>query len=57
MQEGVLEIMSTTLKLLWAVLGIGLLIGFAALSMWGVPAPTVEVKKTYTYDQLPRQQP
>jgi hypothetical protein len=36
-------------------LGIALLVGVVALSMWGVPAPKAEVRKILTYDQLMRE--
>ena len=44
--------MSTTTKIVWILLGMVLLITGIAFYLWDVPAPSTEVRKIYTYDQL-----
>lgn len=44
--------MSMTTKIVWVMLGIVLLTAGIAFYLWDIPAPSTEVRKTYTYDQL-----
>lgn len=43
--------MSSTLKYLWVLLLVSLALGLAILSTWGVPSPSVEIKKAYQFSQ------
>ena len=36
--------MTFAIKALWVLLGVGLFVGAVALTTWGIPAPTGEVK-------------
>jgi hypothetical protein len=37
--------MSMIIKILWTILGLGLILSTIALATWGIPAPTAEMKK------------
>ncbi len=44
--------MTATIKILWGILGLGLLCGMIALSTWGIPAPSTEVIKEIPYQKI-----
>ncbi|MBP6985808.1 MAG: hypothetical protein KBB83_04360 [Alphaproteobacteria bacterium] len=44
--------MSVTIKILWGALGFGLILGAISLATWGIPAPTGEVKVTFSNDRF-----
>lgn len=44
--------MAFSIKLLWGLLALGLILGGVALSMWGIPAPTSEVRVTIPVEKL-----
>jgi len=44
--------MSLTVKILWGVLGSCVLTVVLIFSLGGIPAPTKDVKKTFSFDQL-----
>lgn len=44
--------MTLAIKILWGVLALSLLLGIASLATWGIPAPTGEVKVTFTHDKF-----
>ena len=44
--------MSMTVKVIWIALGIFIIAAVAGILLWDIPAPSTEVRKTYTFDQL-----
>jgi len=42
------ENMSIAIKVLWLVLGLSLILAIASLATWGIPAPSGEVKVTFS---------
>jgi hypothetical protein len=46
-RKGIL--MSVTLKYLWVLLLVSLALGLTILSTWGIPSPSVEVRKPYPF--------
>lgn len=44
--------MTIAIKILWVLLGLGLIVGAVALTAWGIPAPTGEVKITFPVEKF-----
>lgn len=44
--------MTLAIKILWTALGFGLILGIISLATWGIPAPTGEVKVTFSNDRF-----
>ncbi len=42
--------MNTSFKIIWAAIGIILVLGAMALAFWDIPAPTAEVRKDVAID-------
>jgi hypothetical protein len=44
----------TLVRTLWAMMGLLVFAGFIALSMWGIPAPSIRIEKTIPNEKLPQ---
>jgi hypothetical protein len=49
-----MEGMMTLVRALWGVMAFLLLAGVCALSMWGIPAPTIRIEKVIPNEKLPQ---
>lgn len=44
----------TLIRALWGLVALVLLAGVIALSMWGIPAPSVRIEKIIPQEKLPQ---
>lgn len=44
----------TLVRALWGMMGLLLLAGLIALSMWGIPAPSIRIEKVIPNEKLPQ---